>query len=66
MSFTKKVVTTYSKSLFQNVKSFDLEKSKNTSFDVTKINVNGNDLSVIPDVYIIGEELLLLSSTLLT
>ena len=66
MSFTKKVVTTYSKSLFQNVKSFDLEKSKNTSFDITKINVNGSDLSIVPDVYIIGEELLLLSSTLLT
>ena len=66
MSFTKKVVATYSKSLFQNVKNFDVNKSKNSEFDVTKINVSGKEVSIVPDVYIIGEELLLLRSTLST
>lgn len=66
MSFTKKVVTSYSKSLFQNVKSFDSSKSKNNSFNVTKINVDDKEFAFIPDVYIIGEELLLLSSALVT
>ena len=66
MSFTKKVVATYSKSLFQNVKNFDVNKSKNSAIDVTKINVSGKEVSIIPDVYIIGEELLLLRSTLST
>ena len=64
MSFTKKVVTTYSKSLFQNVKNFESSNSKNNSFDVTKLN--NNDQKFIPDVYIIGEELLLLRSTLIS
>jgi ATP synthase F1 delta subunit len=66
MSFTKKVVATYSKSLFQNVKNFDVNKSKNSSLDATKINSPGKEVSIVPDVYIIGEELLLLRSTLST
>lgn len=66
MSFTKKVVTSYSKSLFQNVKSFDSSKSKNNSFNITKINADDKEFAFIPDVYIIGEELLLLSSALVT
>jgi len=66
MSFTKKVVTTYSKSLFENVKSFDLEKSKSSSFDVTKITINDQEIFVIPDVYVIGEELLLTRALLTT
>jgi ATP synthase F1 delta subunit len=61
MSFTKKVVTTYSKSLFQNIKSF--ESSDNKTFDVTKIT-SGDKF--VPDVYIIGEELLLIRSTLIS
>ena len=61
MSFTKKVVTTYSKSLFQNVKNF--ESSENNTFDVTKI-ASGDKF--VPDVYIIGEELLLIRSTLIS
>ena len=62
MSFTKKVVTTYSKSLFQNVKSFESSQTKNSSFDITKLT----DQKFVPDVYIIGEELLLLRSTLIS
>ena len=65
MSFTKKVVTTYSKSLFQNVKNFGDVKSKKSSLDVTKITPTENE-KFVPDVYIIGEELFLLRSTLLT
>jgi len=63
MSFTKKVVTTYSKSLFQNVKNFETSKSATNNLEITKIN---SSQKFVPDVYIIGEELLLLSSLLLT
>ena len=61
MSFTKKVVTTYSKALFQNVKT----TSSKTNFDVSKITSN-NSKTVVPNVYIIGEELMLLSSALVS
>ena len=64
MSLNKKVITTYSKSLFQNVKSFENSSSKNNNLDITKANLTNQKF--IPDVYIIGEELLLLSSTLRT
>jgi len=60
MSFTKKVVSAYSKSLFQNVKSF--ESTDSSTFDVTKMTSSDK---FIPDVYIIGEELLLIRSTLI-
>lgn len=62
MSFAKKIVTTYSKSLFQNVTS--LKSSSSTkNFDVSKITSKDSKV-LVPDVYIIGEELLLLSTTL--
>lgn len=60
MSFTKKVVSAYSKSLFQNVKNF--ESTDSSTFDVTKMTSNDK---FVPDVYIIGEELLLIRSTLI-
>ena len=62
MSFTKKVVTTYSKSLFQNVNS---SKTAPSTFEVSKIT-SADQKSLLPNVYIIGEELLLMSSTLLS
>ena len=62
MSFTKKVVTTYSKSLFQNVNK--LEPSKE-AFELSKITSPDQKI-FLPNVYIIGEELLLMSSTLLS
>jgi len=62
VSFTKKVVTTYSKSLFQNVNSL---KSSQDTFEVSKIT-STEQKSTLPNVYIIGEELLLMSSTLLS
>ena len=62
MSFTKKVVTTYAKSLFENINNANLNSSK-TGFEVAKIT--SKDLkNVISNVYIVGEELLLLSATL--
>ena len=64
MSFTKKVVTTYAKALFQNVNNATKTSSK-TSFDVSKITSN-NSKAVVPNVYIIGEELMLLSSALVS
>ena len=60
MSFTKKVVTTYSKSLFQNVNA---SKTSKENFEVSKIT-SADQKSFLPNVYIIGEELVLLSSTL--
>jgi ATP synthase F1 delta subunit len=62
VSFTKKVVTTYSKSLFQNVNS---SKTSPSTFEVSKIT-SADQKSLLPNVYIIGEELLLMSSTLLS
>ena len=62
MSFTKKVVTTYAKSLFQNVTSLK-SSSLTKNFDVSKITSKDSKV-LVPDVYIIGEELLLLSTTL--
>jgi F-type H+-transporting ATPase subunit delta len=61
MSLNKKIVATYSKSLFQNVKNF--KSSENSTFDVTKIP-SGDKF--VPDVFIIGEELLLIRSTLIS
>jgi len=62
MSFTKKIVTTYAKSLFQNLKS---TKSSSITFNIGKItSTEIND--IIPDVYFLGEELLLLRSFILS
>ena len=66
MSFTNKIVTTYSKSLFQNVKN---SQKGNSKFDLTSVsNAISSDQAktFVPDVCIIGEELTLLSSTLTT
>jgi len=62
VSFTKKVVTTYSKSLFQNVNN---SKTSKEIFEVSKIT-SADQKIFLPNVYIIGEELLLMSSTLLS
>ena len=65
MSFTKKVVTTYSKSLFQNVNSAQNSKGNKTTFDLSLVTDSKN-VNFTPTVYIIGEELLLLRSTILS
>jgi ATP synthase F1 delta subunit len=61
MSFSKKIVTTYSKSLFQNTKGVKTEEI----FNINTITSLENNLS-IPDVHLIGEELLLIRSLILS
>ena len=61
MSFTKKVVTTYAKSLFQNVQTFAQAGSKET-FEISTIT--SDETTFKPDVYIVGEELLILRATI--
>jgi len=63
MSLSKKVVTAYAKSLFQNVNN---SGKKGSVFDVTNVTAIDSSKVFVPDVHIIGEELLLLRSTLIT
>lgn len=69
MSFTKKVVTTYSKSLFQNVrlgkKSKTSKPSKATLFHPSKVIVRSAGITH-PSIFAIGEELALLKSIFTT
>ena len=69
MSVSTKVVTAYSKSLFQNVNAvvtpatpvtFD---SSNEAFDISNI-AESNQTKFVPNVYIVGEELYILSYTI--
>jgi len=62
VSFTKKVVTTYAKALFQNVQTFELAESKD-NFDMAKITFSEEN-GFRPNVYIVGEELLILRATI--
>lgn len=62
MSFTKKVVTTYAKSLFQNVQALEASNVKE-SFDIAKMTFSDEN-GFQPNVYIIGEELLILGATI--
>lgn len=66
MSFTKKVVTTYSKSLFQSVKK---SQPKNDDvkggFDLKQI-ISSEIKITNPNIYIIGEELSLIRSAILS
>jgi len=61
MSFSKKVVTTYSKSLFQNTQKLENQEYIN----INKITSLENNSS-LPDVNLIGEELLLIRSLILS
>jgi len=61
MSFSKKIVTTYSKSLFQNIKNSTNEEI----FNINKITSLETNL-IVPDIYIIGEELVLIKSLILS
>jgi ATP synthase F1 delta subunit len=61
MSFSKKIVTTYSKSLFQNTKTSKNEESFNIN-KITSLESN----TTIPDIYLVGEELLLIRSLILS
>ena len=58
-----KLVATYSKSLFQNVNKSN--SSASSAFEVSKIT-SADQKTFVPSVYIIGEELSLIRSTLLS
>jgi F-type H+-transporting ATPase subunit delta len=58
----KKVVTTYAKSLFQNVNSL---QASSEAFAVSKITAL-DQKAFVPTIYIVGEELLLVRSTLIS
>jgi ATP synthase F1 delta subunit len=63
VSLSKKAVTTYAKSLFQNAKS---GSSLTSTFDLTNVSIPmsaDQAKSFVPDINVIGEELILLSST---
>lgn len=62
MSFTKKVVTTYAKSLFQNVQTLESSDMKE-QFDIAKMTF-ADENAFKPNVYIIGEELFILRATI--
>jgi len=63
MSFTEKVVATYAKSLFQNVSVAQNAKQKIQGSTITELTPS-LQRTIIPNVYITGEELLLISSTI--
>ena len=63
MSFTKKVVATYAKSLFQNVSVAQNAKQKIQGSTITELTPS-LQRTIIPNVYITGEELLLIRSTI--
>ena len=65
MSFTKKGVTTYAKSLFQNVNTASSSTTTKSSFEVAKITSNDSKTTT-PNVYIIGEELALIRAMLIS
>jgi ATP synthase F1 delta subunit len=65
MSFTKKVVTTYAKSFFQNLKEKAIINQSDDSFNLGKI-ITGESKNQASDLFFIGEELLLLRSFILS
>jgi len=60
-----KLITTYSKSLFQNTYNSSSVEPSTDSFDVAKMT-SPEQMSLQANIYILGEELLLLRSTLLS
>ena len=70
MSFSKKIVTTYSKSLFQSVTSVQKTKLSSEAEDVKKFDLSkmtsSTDKNRILSVYAIGEELYLLRALLVS
>ena len=65
MSFSTKVVTTYAKSLFQNINNPQLSKRKDESFKLSRITSPDQKEST-PDIFILGEELLLIKAILIS
>jgi F-type H+-transporting ATPase subunit delta len=68
MSFTKKSVSTYAKSLFETVKekSININVTKD-SFDISKIiSKTTSNETFLPNVYVIGEELSLIRAAFIS
>jgi len=63
MSATKKIVSAYSKSLFQNINNVETAEKTKELFDVSKI-VEIDQKTFLPNVSIVGEELYILSYTI--
>jgi len=61
MSFSKKIVTTYCKSLLQNTKN----SSANITFDLNNLLVKQTSI-ILADLNVIGEELLVIKSFILS
>ena len=66
MSLTNKIVKTYAKSFFQNIKNSQPVEEKRIFYDVADAASKTEAIKFTPDVYIIGEELILLRSTIVT
>jgi len=64
MSINTKIIASYAKSLFQNVSKSKKTKSED-SFKISKITSSEQE-TFLPDIYIVGEELLLLRATLIS
>lgn len=64
MSFNNKVVTTYAKSLFQNIKNSKIQESAK-DFKISKIT-SPEQKNLVPDLFILAEELLLIRAILIS
>jgi ATP synthase F1 delta subunit len=65
MSANSKLVKTYAKSLFQNLNKGNTSLKQDDSFSIAKIT-SSEPKNFFPDVFIVGEELLLLRATLIS
>lgn len=65
MSANSKLVKTYAKSLFQNLNKGNTNSNQDDSFSIAKITSSGHK-NFLPDIFIVGEELLLLRATLIS
>jgi ATP synthase F1 delta subunit len=65
MSASTKLVKTYAKSLFQNLNKGDNNSTQDDSFSIAKIT-SSEQKNFLPDIFIVGEELLSLRATLIS
>jgi ATP synthase F1 delta subunit len=65
MSANSKLVKTYAKSLFQNLNKGNTNSSQDDSISIAKIT-SSEHKNFLPDIFIVGEELLLLRATLIS
>jgi ATP synthase F1 delta subunit len=65
MSFANKIVTTYAKSLIQNGNSY-ISLKKDELYNVETITSSSDQKVFSPDIFILGEELLLLRSIIIS